>query len=52
MDDTGFLRDEKLASPFDPFPQDLARETRRLRFSYEWQFVGGRLEKGTLRTVR
>jgi periplasmic protein TonB len=42
----------KLASPFDPFPTDLARETRRLRFSYEWQFVGGRLEKGTLRTVR
>src|SRR5688572_18079292 len=42
----------KLASPFDPFPADLARETRRLRLSYEWQFVGGRLEKGTLRTVR
>lgn len=41
----------KLASPFDPFPGDLARAYRRLRFSYEWQFVGGRAEAGTLATV-
>ena len=32
----------KLASPFDPFPPELARQYRVLRFAYEWQFVGGR----------
>jgi periplasmic protein TonB len=38
----------KLASPFDPFPPDLARRYRLLRFVYEWQFVGGRVGSGTL----
>jgi protein TonB len=37
----------KLASPFDPFPPELAKEYRVLRFAYEWQFVGGRAS-GTL----
>jgi protein TonB len=37
----------KLASPFDAFPSELAAEYRVLRFAYEWQFVGGRVE-GTL----
>jgi protein TonB len=32
----------KLASPFDPFPPDLAARYQRLRFAYEWQFTGGR----------
>ena len=32
----------RLASPFDPFPPDLARRYRVLRFTYEWQFKGGR----------
>jgi periplasmic protein TonB len=41
----------KLASPFDPFPPDLAREYRVLRFAYEWQFVGGRVEGGAVSTV-
>ena len=36
----------KLASPFDPFPAELAQEYRLLRFAYEWQFVGGRVERG------
>jgi periplasmic protein TonB len=36
----GILR---LASPFDPFPPDLARDYRVLRFAYEWQFVGGEI---------
>lgn len=31
----------RLASPFDPFPPDLARDYRSLRFAYEWQFEGG-----------
>jgi protein TonB len=38
----------KLASPFDPFPPELAKEYRVLRFAYEWQFVGGRAS-GTVR---
>lgn len=33
----------KLASPFDPFPAALARRYSVLRFTYEWQFVGGRV---------
>jgi protein TonB len=33
----------KLASPFEPFPQELAAKHDVLRFAYEWQFVGGRL---------
>jgi protein TonB len=32
----------ELASPFDPFPPDLARDFRTLRVAYEWQFEGGR----------
>lgn len=42
----------KLASPFDPFPPELAREYHLLRFAYEWQFVGGRVAPGALSTVR
>lgn len=30
------------ASPFDPFPPDLARDFENLRFAYEWRFEGGR----------
>lgn len=31
----------RLASPFDPFPADLARDYHTLRFAYEWVFEGG-----------
>jgi periplasmic protein TonB len=41
----------KLASPFDPFPPELAHEYRVLRFAYEWQFVGGRVEAGGVSAV-
>ena len=41
----------KLASPFDPFPPELAHEYRVLRFAYEWQFVGGKVEPGAVSTV-
>jgi protein TonB len=34
----------RLASPFDPFPPELGREYRSLRFAYEWQFEGGNAE--------
>lgn len=30
----------RLASPFDPFPPELAREYRTMRFAYEWRFEG------------
>ncbi|HVH84703.1 MAG TPA: TonB family protein [Steroidobacteraceae bacterium] len=38
----------KLASPFDPFPPELAAEHSVLRFAYEWQFVGGRAQRGSV----
>jgi len=41
----------KLASPFDPFPPDLAARYHTLRFAYEWQFTGGHLAAGTVSTV-
>jgi periplasmic protein TonB len=42
----------KLASPFDPFPPELATQTRVLHFAYEWQFSGGRVGSGTVSSVR
>ena len=41
----------KLSSPFDPFPAELSREYRVLRFAYEWQFTGGRVERGGVTAV-
>jgi protein TonB len=41
----------KLASPFDPFPAELERQYRVLRFAYEWQFVGGRVQSGGVSAV-
>ncbi|MGH8299381.1 MAG: energy transducer TonB [Steroidobacteraceae bacterium] len=38
----------KLASPFDPFPPQLAHRYRVLHFVYEWQFVGGRVATGSV----
>lgn len=38
----------KLASPFEPFPQDLAAQYRVLRFAYAWEFAGGRAAEGTV----
>jgi periplasmic protein TonB len=38
----------KLASPFDPFPPELAQRYRVLHFVYEWQFVGGRVATGSV----
>jgi protein TonB len=45
----GILR---LASPFDPFPAELAAEHRSLRFSYQWEFTDGRIGRGALRQGR
>lgn len=41
----------RLASPFDPFPPELAAEHSVLRFAYEWQFVGGRAKGGSVSAV-
>lgn len=49
--DNAALQILKLASPFDPFPPELAHEYRVLRFSYEWQFVGGHLRGGAVSAV-
>jgi len=49
--DNAALEILKLASPFDPFPPELAHDYRVLRFAYEWQFVGGRLHGGAVSTV-
>lgn len=38
--DEAALQILRLASPFDPFPPELASEYRSLRFAYEWQFQG------------
>jgi protein TonB len=41
----------KLASPFDPFPPELAAKYHTLRFAYAWLFVGGRVQSGAVSTV-
>lgn len=38
----------KLASPFDPFPKELADQYRLLRFTYGWEFDGGEARRGTV----
>jgi periplasmic protein TonB len=38
----------KLASPFDPFPPDMAGEYARLRFAYQWDFIGGTVQSGAV----
>jgi protein TonB len=38
----------KLASPFDPFPVDLAAEYAQLRFAYQWEFVAGTVQTGAV----
>lgn len=38
----------KLASPFDPFPKELADKYRLLRFTYGWEFDGSRSRRGTV----
>jgi len=38
----------RLASPFDPFPSELARDYRTLRFPYEWRFEAGGVASGAV----
>jgi protein TonB len=39
----------KMAAPYEPFPARLARQHDALRLVYEWQFLGGELEDGSVR---
>ena len=38
----------KLASPFDPFPKDLADKYQSLRVTYRWQYEGNLPTRGTV----
>jgi periplasmic protein TonB len=38
----------KLASPFDPFPKELADKYRLLRFTYGWEFGGQKVGRGAV----
>ena len=46
--DQAALQILKLASPFEPFPADLALDFRTLRFAYQWEFLGGQLDAGSV----
>jgi protein TonB len=46
--DQAALSTLKLASPFDPFPPELAAQFRVLHFRYAWQFTGGRGASGAV----
>jgi protein TonB len=48
--DQAALQILQLASPFEPFPADLARDYAALRFAYQWEFLGGQLQAGSLTT--
>lgn len=39
----------KLAAPYEPFPPRLAKNHDALRLVYEWQFLGGAIEDGSVR---
>jgi protein TonB len=41
----GILR---LASPFDPFPPEIASHYRTLRILYQWEFLAGSLGRGSV----
>lgn len=41
----------RLASPFNPFPADLAAEYSRLRFAYQWDFEAGNLTSATVPAI-
>jgi protein TonB len=38
----------RLASPFEPFPRELAANYRVLRFAYAWEFAGNGASPGTV----
>lgn len=46
--DEAALRILKLAAPFDSFPSDLAAKHDEIRIAYEWQFLGGAAQGGSV----
>jgi protein TonB len=46
--DEAAMRILKLAAPFDPFPGDLATKHDEIRIAYEWQFLGGAAQGGSV----
>lgn len=38
----------RLATPFEPFPPELATQYAQLRFAYQWDFVAGSLQSGAV----
>lgn len=47
--DQSAMRIVRLASPFDPFPPEVARDYDVMRFVYVWQFVDGERSGGAVR---
>jgi periplasmic protein TonB len=46
--DEAAVRILRLAAPFDPFPSELAAKHDEIRIAYEWQFLGGAAEGGSV----
>jgi protein TonB len=46
--DAAALTIVKIASPFEPFPADLAAGYSQMRFAYQWDFVAGALHSGAV----
>jgi len=46
--DEAALRILKLAAPFDRFPSELAAKHDEIRIAYEWQFLGGDSQGGSV----
>jgi len=49
--DRAAMRILRLAAPFETFPQQLRTHYDVLRFVYEWQFLDGKLESGSIRVA-
>jgi periplasmic protein TonB len=46
--DEAAMRILKLAAPFDPFPGELTAKHDEIRIAYEWQFLGGAAQGGSV----
>lgn len=46
--DEAAMRILKLASPYDRFPGELSAKHDQIRIAYEWQFLGGESQRGTV----
>jgi protein TonB len=46
--DEAAMRILKMAAPFDPFPSELSTKHDQIRIAYEWQFLGGAAQGGSV----